>query len=158
MTRPDDESQTDSAWREIVANYGERARLDPEDHAAVEGPLTVDREPPAYAPGELDQAAEDARRGGGQDDPEDADDIPEVERFRPPEPPPVTLPSSWQRRVAWAGVFVAPVVALLLAVLQVYVAPIIGWGLVAWFVGGFLYLVATMSRTPREPWDDGSRI
>ena len=158
MTRPDDESQTDSAWREIVANYGERARLDPDDHAAVEGPLTVGQEPPAYAPGELEQAAEDASQGG-PDSPEDADaDVPEVERFQPPDPPPVALPSTWQRRVAWAGVFVAPVLALLLAVLQVYVAPIIGWGLVGWFVGGFLYLVATMSRTPREPWDDGSRI
>jgi hypothetical protein len=144
VTRPDDESQTDSAWREIVENYGERAHLEPEDHGAVEGPLTVDQVPPAYAPDEEPEAAED--------------EVPEVERFRPPEAPPVALPTTWQRRVAWAGVFVAPVLALLLAVLQVYVAPIIGWALVAWFVGGFIYLVATMSRTPREPWDDGSRI
>ena len=30
--------------------------------------------------------------------------------------------------------------------------------LVAWFVVGFGYLVRHMPRSPREPWDDGSRI
>jgi len=35
---------------------------------------------------------------------------------------------------------------------------LIDYLLIGWFVGGFGYLVATMSRTPREPWDDGSRI
>jgi hypothetical protein len=29
---------------------------------------------------------------------------------------------------------------------------------VAWFVGGFGYLVHEMPRSPRDPWDDGSRI
>ena len=27
-----------------------------------------------------------------------------------------------------------------------------------WFVGGFAYLVREMPRSPRDPWDDGSRI
>ena len=147
MTRPDDESQTDSAWREIVENYGERAHLEPGDHADVEGPLDVGRTPPAYAPDEDPTGAED-----------ESDDVAEVDRFRPPVPPPATFPATWQRRIAWGGVFVAPVVALLLALLQVYVPSIVGWSLIGWFVGGFVYLVATMSRTPREPWDDGSRI
>ena len=35
---------------------------------------------------------------------------------------------------------------------------LVGWALVAWFVGGFLYLVREMPRAPRDPWDDGSRI
>ena len=90
------------------------------------------------------------------DDPQN--DIADVDRFQPPEPPPVELPATWERRAAWGGVFVAPVLAMLLALLQVHVHPLIGWALVAWFVGGFGYLVATMPRTPREPWDDGSRV
>lgn len=35
---------------------------------------------------------------------------------------------------------------------------LVGWLLVVWFVGGFLYLVREMPRSPRDPWDDGSRI
>jgi hypothetical protein len=42
--------------------------------------------------------------------------------------------------------------------LRVHLPAVLGWSLVAWFVGGFLYLVATMPRSPREPWDDGSRV
>ena len=89
---------------------------------------------------------------------DDSDDVAEVDRFQPPVPPPVPLPRTWQRRAAWGGVFVAPVLALLLALLRVQLPALLGWGLVGWFVGGFLYLVATMPRTPREPWDDGSRV
>jgi len=39
--------------------------------------------------------------------------------------------------------------------------PLPGWlakGLVAWFVGGFVYLVLHMDRGPRDPWDDGARV
>ena len=34
----------------------------------------------------------------------------------------------------------------------------VGWLMVAWFVGGFVYLVHQMPREPRDPWDDGSRV
>ena len=52
----------------------------------------------------------------------------------------------------------APVLALLIALFSIYVNPLFGWLLVLWFVGGFLYLVLEMPRSPREPWDDGSRV
>ena len=149
MSRPDDESQTDSAWRQIVENYGERARLDADDRSGA------DAEPPAEDPAPATYGV-----GTEVDEPdvEPVDEIAEVDRFRPPVPPPVPLPSTWQRRAAWAGVFVAPALAMLVALVSVQLPAVLGWGLVAWFVGGFLYLVATMSRTPREPWDDGSRV
>ena len=142
VSRPDDDSHTDSAWREIVENYGERAQLDE--------PVATPEPPEDPAP---------ASYGEPEPEPEDVlDDVAEVDRFQQPEPPPVPLPSTWQRRAAWGGVFVAPVLALLLALLRVQLPGLLALGLVGWFVGGFLYLVATMPRTPREPWDDGSRV
>ena len=60
--------------------------------------------------------------------------------------------------LAWAGIFVAPALALVIGLFSIYVAPLVGWALVAWFVGGFGYLVFVMPRAPRDPWDDGSRI
>ena len=147
MSRPDDESHTDSTWREIVENYGERARLDPEDEPGRASAATAEPEPDTTTYG-VEEVA----------DADPADDVPEVERFRPPVPPPVPIPSTWERRAAWGGVVVAPGLALLVALLGIQLPRVLGWGLVAWFVGGFLYLVATMPRTPREPWDDGSRV
>ena len=32
------------------------------------------------------------------------------------------------------------------------------YALVAWFVGGFTYLVLQMPRGPRDPEDDGARL
>ena len=38
--------------------------------------------------------------------------IAKAERFRPPPAPPFPVPRTWQRGLAWAGVFVAPLIAL----------------------------------------------
>ena len=88
---------------------------------------------------------------------DDADDVAAVDRFQPPAPPPFPRPRTWQRGVAWAGIFVPPVLALVIGLLSVYVHPLFGWALVVWFVGGFLFLVREMPRG-RDPGDDGSRI
>ena len=146
MTTPGDESRTELAWREIVDNYGER-------------PVLRDDEP-AESPGDDARETEPL-----PDDLVDDDDV-EIreeaiaasERFRPPTPPPLPRPRTWQRGVAWSGILVAPVLALLIGLTSVYVAPLVGWALVAWFVGGFLFLVREMPKSPRDPWDDGSRI
>lgn len=164
MTTPGDESRTEEAWREIVEHYGERAVL-PDEHDAPGAPgdrsattaddLSADH--PAGRPDLPDDLADDLA-----DDPDDAEvldaRIAEAERFRPPTPPPFPRPRTWQRGLAWSGVFVAPALALLLGLLSVYVPPIVGWTLLAWFVGGFVFLVRDMPRSPRDPWDDGSRI
>ena len=91
-------------------------------------------------------------------DPSSARIIVEAEKFRPPPAPPFPAPRTWQRGLAWTGIFVAPLIALVLGLLSVYVNPLIGWVLVGWFVGGFAYLVLEMPKSPRDPWDDGSRI
>ena len=155
MSRPEDESRTEQAWREIVEHYGERPVLDDEPSGAD----SADVPDPEPAPGSfLAREHED-----GADEEPDADDdvrdeVPEVERFRPPPAPPFPRPRTWERGVAWAGIFLAPALALVIGLFSVYVPALVGWVLVAWFVGGFLYLVREMPRAPRDPWDDGSRI
>ena len=49
-------------------------------------------------------------------------------------------------------------IAAVIGLLSIYVHPLVGWVLVGWFVGGFAYLVLEMPKSPRDPWDDGSRI
>lgn len=179
MTTPGDDSRTELAWREIVENYGERVLLpddDPHPDAAQEaapGARQGDRQgdgqgdEPAGA-ARADAPAEDLVAAGdgdpydvGPDEPDEPagrDEVAEVDRFRPPAPPPLPRPRTWQRGVAWSGVFVAPLLALVIAMFSLYVTPLLGWALVAWFVGGFGYLVSEMPRSPRDPWDDGSRV
>ena len=160
MSRPEDESRTELAWREIVENYGERAVLDdpsaPSDEAtaAPEGPSPAPPASPASPP-----AADLPEHLRDDDEVELREQaIAKAERFRPPPAPPFPFPRTWQRGLAWAGIFVAPVIALVIGLLSIYVHPIVGWALVGWFVGGFGYLVSHMPRSPRDPWDDGSRI
>lgn len=123
----------EEAWQAIVENYGDRAEL-----GSLAGPPAVtpkpDPEPPAVSAAAYDE-----------------------ERFVPPPPPPLPRPEP-RRAIAWAGLFGAPALVLLMLVVRVDLPALLDYLLVGWFVGGFLYLVATMSRTPREPWDDGSRI
>jgi hypothetical protein len=139
VSRP---SEDDAAWRSIVENYGERAELDPA--------------PSGYEPETASETVSDdpdhLRDGEDPDDWGDRDD-----QFVPPPPPPLPHPTP-VRLAAWLGVFGAPALLLLDMVLAL---PLPGWlakGLVAWFVGGFVYLVFHMDRGPRDPWDDGARV
>ena len=137
MTRPDDDETPDQsqaqdqAWRSIVDNYGDRAELEePEPEPAPE-PLLPEQPPAAYE----------------EDD----------EGFVPPEPPP--LPRLTPPLMAgWAGVLGAPVLLVVCLLAGISLPSWFSLLLVAAFVGGFVFLVATMPREPREPWDDGSRI
>ena len=129
--QPDNE---DEAWRAIVENYGERPTVDPD-------------EPPE----EVDDAT-------AYDEPRRAPSPhPDEERFVPPPPPPVPR-STPDRLAAWCGLFGAPLVLLVALVLGVSLPVWLGYVLVAWFVGGFLYLVVQMPSGPRDPGDDGARL
>ncbi len=135
MSQPQDSPRDeDAAWRDIVEQYGERARLSDDDLAATPTP---DPEP-APAP------AFDWR-------PEQED------RFVPPDPGPVVLPTG-PRGLAWGGIVFAPAILLLCLVLNYRLPFPLGYVLVAWFLGGFGYLVWTMPRERPDPWDDGSRV
>ena len=122
----------DEAWQDIVENYGDAPVFD--EPEPVELPSSPE-EPVGWNP----VAWEDEGH------------------FVPAPPPPVPLAEP-PRLLAWAGLFVAPLILL--------VAVILGWsfpswlsgGLVIWFVSGFGYLVWTMQSGPRDPGDDGARI
>lgn len=161
MTTPGDESRTDLAWREIVDNYGDRVVLP--DETETETDSDTGHEGGHEAEHRSDPSAafplEDTDHGPGSDVVDDTrDEVATVERFQPPAAPPIPLPRTWERAAAWGGIFLAPVIALLIALLDLSPPTIVGWALVAWLVGGFGYLVYDMPRSPREPWDDGSRV
>jgi hypothetical protein len=126
----------DDAWRSIVDNYGERAQLD-DDH--------LDVVPPASS-----APADASPHPAGTEQPE--------ERFVPPVPPPAPrLPMP--KRVAWLAVLGSPALLVVALLVSYDVPALVGYGLVAGFVGGFAYLVATMQRADeRNPWDDGAQL
>jgi hypothetical protein len=147
-----DMSQRDeeALWRSIVDNYGDRVSLET-DGAPTDPPAAPPEAAVAPPRPRREEAAESRDWLDAYDDPDD--------HFVPPEPDPVPTPEP-PRLLAWAGVFGVPVVVLLLVVLQVTLPP---WGsllCLAWFVGGFGYLIATMRREsgPDDDWDDGARL
>jgi hypothetical protein len=130
-------SNEDEAWRAIVDNYGERARIEPDEVPPTE-PAADPHADPYADPAELTQTHED-------------------ERFVPPPPPPLPhVPRD--RLLAWSGLFGAPAVLLTALVLGIGLPPLVGYALVASFIGGFVYLVIQMPRGPHDPYDDGARI
>lgn len=148
----------DDAWRAIVDNYGDRAELDDPEPEPTTGPDRTDdrlddRLDDRVGPGR------DARTGLPPSDDartwDDPDSDWSTDRFVPPPPPPLprTTPD---RTAAWAGVLGSPAVLLACLVLGISLPELLAYALVAAFVGGFLYLVVTMSREPRDPDDDGA--
>lgn len=131
MGSPDE----DELWQDIVDHYG-----DAPDAAA----LDAAEKPPVAEPA--------------------ADPAPEWQpvawedegRYVPPPPPEVGWRSDPPRFLAWLGMLVSPVVLLVATVatiqLPMWVMPL----LLAAFLGGFGYLVMTMNREPRDPYDDGA--
>jgi len=143
------EQDEDAAWRAIVENFGERARLDdepPEASPHAEGPAAVPDAPPDDLPDDL---VDEPPYSPTLDAPE--------ERFRPPPPPPLPAPRG-PRALAWLGVLGAPLVVLGCVLATVTPPAYVTWLLVGGFLGGFAYLVAIMPRGPREPWDDGAQV
>ena len=126
----------DAAWQQIVAIYGEEPEI--ECFAAPSAdPRPILPTPPA------------PQWIHGQED---------EQGYVPPPPPPVPRPVGL-RLVAWLGIFGVPILVLVLLVTG---SSLPGWGGVlclAWFVGGFAYLVATMGHgAGSDEGDDGARI
>jgi hypothetical protein len=127
------------AWREIVDHYGERPDLHVDsgtpDDSVADGPA-------------LDEPAADAPYEPFQLELYD-------ETFTPPPlPPPAHV--SPERRVAWVGLIVSPILLVLLNLIDYSLPGILTGGLVIAFIASFGYLVATMA--PRDPDDDGARV
>jgi len=84
-------------------------------------------------------------------------DLADEGAFVPPTPPPVPLPSP-PRLLAWCGVIGSPLVFLVFLVLSLTLPSWASTLLVAAFIGGFVFLVATMRNDPPDPYDDGARV
>ncbi len=178
MTSPDDGQRDDppagtpdgsdepfdeeAAWRLIVENYGERPEMGSSDRPEEVAPDLPPERPverrqtPVFDRSYLDAVetarVEDARAS------EDAAARRDEEHFVPPEPPPVPRGTP-ARRLAWAGLFGPPLLMLL--------AVVVGWTFAVWFsmlmvaafVGGFVFLVATMPRGGNgDSRDDGAVV
>jgi len=136
----DDDELRDDVWRAIVENYGDRPEL------------TTDDLP---EPVEPSQPEPDMAAASWDDQFVDSDWT--TDRFVPPPPPPI--PSTTRDRfAAWTGVFGTPAILLVCLVFGIALPQLLAYLLVAGFIGGFIYLVVTMSREPRDPGDDGARI
>jgi hypothetical protein len=134
-------SDEEALWRSIIDNYGERATID-EPEVEIEAPPSLrDLDPPAR---------EDA------DEP-DADDSDPEDHFVPPVPPPLPKPPP-ARLLAWIGLFGVPAFVLVALVAGLDLAPWMGLILMVWFVGGFVFLVASMRPGPGDDYDDGARL
>ncbi len=145
--QPEDElARQDAIWRAIVENYGERPPVDDTD---VEVPAT--EEPEIEVPGSpraiID--AEDHDEGAGTFDPED--------HFVPPPPPPLPRPEP-PRLLAWMGLFGVPTFVLVALVAGLDLPSWLGLLLMVWFVGGFVFLVASMQPGHDGGPDDGARL
>jgi hypothetical protein len=138
---PDDVSAEDALWRAIVDNYGDRPELDEADRGAPPSLRDPDRslEPIDEIPEEPEPAPE----------PED--------HFVPPPPPPLPTPPP-ARLLAWVGLFGVPLFVLVALVAGLVLPPWLGLVLMFWFVGGFVFLVASMRPGPGSDHDDGARL
>ncbi|MDT0201212.1 hypothetical protein [Nocardioides sp. AE5] len=150
-----DPRDEDELWKEIVENYGDVPSVEdpPEPSPGVRISFTLRLQPPTPDPEPDPEPEPDA-----EPDPDPLRSVWEGDdRFVPPPPPPVPAPEPG-RLLAWLGLFGAP---LLMLVALVAGRPFRGiWAvlLAAAFVGGFVYLVKTMSDEPRRPGDDGARL
>ena len=136
-TPPDDISDEDAIWRAIVDNYGDWPDIDEPEIVVPGSPRELD------APSARDEAEEPHSR------------LDEEEHFVPPPPPPLPRPGP-ARLLAWLGLFGVPTFVLVALVVHLTLASWLGLLLMFWFVGGFVFLVASMG--PGEDHDDGARL
>jgi len=136
----------DALWAEIVANYGDRPAMGEKPPSPRPPRNLFDR---AYIESTTERSRELSKPGSWEDE----------GHFVPPEPPPVPVPEP-RRRMAWIGLFGAPALMLLGIVLGWTFPSWISAVLVSGFVGGFVYLIATMPRNGRGHWpgDDGAVV
>ncbi len=142
--RSDGLSAEDALWQSIVDNYGERPKIEE---------LTIDVPP---SPRDLvaadDPVEEDSGDTIGHTVPVDPE-----EHFVPPPPPPLPKPPP-ARLLAWFGLFGVPAIVLVALVVGFSPPSWLGLLLMGWFVGGFVFLVASMKPGSGDGGDDGARI
>jgi hypothetical protein len=133
-------SADEAAWRSIIENYGERPDLaDDEVEPRIPGSLrgAFPDEAPMGEPGRSELVEE----------PED--------HYVPPTPPPLPRPEP-PRLLAWLGLFGVPIFVLVCLLTRLDLPTWMGLLLMVWFVGGFVYLVASMRPSAGDDYDDGA--
>jgi hypothetical protein len=147
---PDQPFDEEAAWRSIVEHYGDRVEIEDDAPPAAEEPA-----PPAPTSSLFDRSFLDAQQPRTEPEPQAWSD---EGHFVPPEPPPVPRGTP-ARRLAWLGLFGAPLAMLAAVVFGLVFPPWLILLLVVAFVGGFVFLVATMSRD-HDDWsgDDGAVV
>lgn len=152
----DDPDGNDAAWNAIVANYGDLV-LDPVAGDVSEKP--AEPRSPAGSTESMDDTGDTSDEEDLDDlgDGDDLDDLDDLDQFVPEDAPRVPMPPP-DRFLAWLGVFGSPVVLLVWLVLGLSMPSLLSWILIGGFIGGFCYLVFTLPRAPRDPWDDGARV
>ncbi|RYP85683.1 hypothetical protein EKO23_11810 [Nocardioides guangzhouensis] len=145
----------DEAWRQIVANYGEQPSVDDlprlDEHVEEH---RIDEPSAERLPGDPERPGDGAQGEDASYSPFPWED---EGRYVPPPPPPVPRPEP-RRALAWVGLFGAPIVLLVALVFGIYLPGWVSAILVGGFIGGFVYLVSTMSKDPRDPGDDGAVV
>jgi hypothetical protein len=136
-------SGEDELWQAIVENYGERPQIEE---------LTLE-----VPPSPRDLAAVDEPAGDGSDTIDGDVPADTEEHFVPPSPPPLPKPPP-ARLLAWLGLFGVPTFVLVTLVAGISLPSWLGLLLMGWFVGGFVFLVASMKPDPGGGSDDGARI
>lgn len=145
--RPDSGLDVDAAFEEIVANFGPPPVEPTEPAQPDEGRPALDAPDPDRLQSLFRPAWDDAV------DDEDPDD-----HFVPPPPPPLPVLDP-RRKWAWMAMFGSPVAMLVSIVFAVALPGWVMFVLAAGFVGGFVYLVATMDDgRGRDGYDDGARV
>ncbi|MCW2857224.1 MAG: hypothetical protein JWR52_2839 [Marmoricola sp.] len=125
----------DADWRAIVEQYGDVPAFPEPPKAAPEPPVVFE------VPAELAASRWDDDEEG----------------YVPPPPPPLPRPRG-VRLAAWIGLFGVPGIVVVGLLLNISLPSYVGLLCLAWFVGGFGYLVATMAG-PDDPdlgGDDGA--
>jgi hypothetical protein len=134
-------SDEDALWRSIIENYGDRPTIDDPEPEIEAPPSLRDLDaPPRDEDAEPDPVAEDPE-----------------EHYVPPVPPPLPKPPP-ARLLAWTGLFGVPAFVLVALVAGLNLTPWMGLILMVWFVGGFVFLVASMRPGPGDDYDDGARL
>ena len=125
-------AQEDADWQAFIDSYGDRPEFPEQTEVVPLAEYVLEELPPELA-------------------------FEDEDRYVPPPPPPAPRPHGL-RAFAWFGLFGVPTFVLLCVMVKVSLPSLLILLLVAWFVGGFGYLVATMSG-PKDPdagWDDGA--
>lgn len=163
--RPED---VDEAFARLIAGFHDTPEVT-DDDAASQGSGEPRRQPWPAAE-DLDESSDhQVARAGAPDDPTD-DLVPagpgtdsldtpatweDEGHFVPPDPPSIPRPAPL-RLAAWIGALVGPVLLMVTATLGLRLPQLLLGTVIVGFVGGVIYLIATMDDRPHDPYDPGN--